>query len=125
MSDKTLFLTTKTMIFYFSISCRYSLEAYLWEIRKKYLYRHFLSSVIKEGALWLGPELSALPPSMFKYITRDTNEQFQILTEFLLNPDVHYLFKWVDPDQSASEETNWSKSALFISQYVNWYQQFG
>ena len=29
----------------------------------------------------------------------------------------------VDPDQLASEEANWSESALFVSQYVNLYQQ--
>ena len=31
----------------------------------------------------------------------------------------------VDPDQSASEEANWSGSALFVNQYVNLYQQSG
>ena len=29
----------------------------------------------------------------------------------------------VDPDQLASEEGNWSGSALFASKYVNLYQQ--
>ena len=31
----------------------------------------------------------------------------------------------VDPDQSASEEANWSGSALFVIKYVNLYQQPG
>ena len=31
----------------------------------------------------------------------------------------------VDPDQLASEEANWSGSALFVIQYVNFYQQPG
>ena len=31
----------------------------------------------------------------------------------------------VDPDQLASEEANWSGSALFAIQYVNLYQQIG
>ena len=31
----------------------------------------------------------------------------------------------VDPDQLASEEANWSGSALFVIQYVNLYQQSG
>ena len=31
----------------------------------------------------------------------------------------------VDPDQLASEEANWSESALFVIQYVNLYQQTG
>ena len=30
----------------------------------------------------------------------------------------------VDPDQLASEEANWSGSALFAIKYVNLYQQF-
>ena len=29
----------------------------------------------------------------------------------------------VDPDQLASEEANWSGSALFVIKYVNFYQQ--
>ena len=31
----------------------------------------------------------------------------------------------VEPDQLASEEANWSGSALFVIQYVNLYQQSG
>ena len=31
----------------------------------------------------------------------------------------------VDPDQLASEEANWSGSALFAIKYMNFYQQFG
>ena len=31
----------------------------------------------------------------------------------------------VDPDQLASEEANWSGSALFVIQYVNLHQQLG
>ena len=31
----------------------------------------------------------------------------------------------VDPDQLASEEANWSGSALFAIQYLNLYQQRG
>ena len=31
----------------------------------------------------------------------------------------------VDPDQLASEEANWSGSALFAIQYVSLYQQLG
>ena len=31
----------------------------------------------------------------------------------------------VDPDQLASEEANWSGSALFAINNVNWYQQSG
>ena len=31
----------------------------------------------------------------------------------------------VDPDQLASEEANWSGSALFDIEYVNFYQKVG
>ena len=31
----------------------------------------------------------------------------------------------VDPDQLASEEANWSGSALFVIKYVNFYQKLG
>ena len=31
----------------------------------------------------------------------------------------------VDPDQLASEEANWSGSALFVIKYVNFYQKPG
>ena len=31
----------------------------------------------------------------------------------------------VDPDQLASEETNWAGSALFVIKYENLYQQLG
>ena len=36
-----------------------------------------------------------------------------------------YFANSVDPDQLASEEANWSGSALFVIQYVNLYQQLG
>ena len=31
----------------------------------------------------------------------------------------------VDPDQMASEEANWSGSALFVIKYVNFYHKLG
>ena len=31
----------------------------------------------------------------------------------------------VDPDHLASEEANWSRSALFVIKYVNFYQKPG
>ena len=46
----------------------------------------------------------------------------------LLNPDIWIYLAFansVDPDQLASEEANWSGSALFAIQYVNLYQQSG
>ena len=37
----------------------------------------------------------------------------------------NFLQDLVDPDQLASEEANWSGSALFANQYVNLYKQSG
>ena len=45
------------------------------------------------------------------------------LTLVLLNPDIPCFANSVDPDQLASEEANWSGSALFAIKYVNLYQQ--
>ena len=42
-----------------------------------------------------------------------------ILTLVLLNPIYPALANSVDPDQLASEEANWSGSALFAIKYVN------
>ena len=40
----------------------------------------------------------------------------------LLNTSCPVLANSVDPDQLASEEANWSGSALFVIKYVNFYQ---
>ena len=44
------------------------------------------------------------------------------LTLLLLNTTRFVLANSVDPDQLASEEANWSGSALFVIKYVNFYQ---
>ena len=49
----------------------------------------------------------------------------RILTLVLLNPDMFCFANSVAPDQLASEEANWSGSALFAIMYVNLYQQSG
>ena len=41
------------------------------------------------------------------------------LTLVLLNPDIPCFANSVDPDQLASEEANWSESALFAIKYAN------
>ena len=41
-----------------------------------------------------------------------------LLTLVLLNPDIIAFANSVDPDQLASEEANWSGSALFAIEYV-------
>ena len=48
-----------------------------------------------------------------------------LLTLVLLNPDIPGLGNSVDPDQLASEEANWSRSALFAIKYLNLYQRSG
>ena len=50
---------------------------------------------------------------------------FLSLTLVLLNPDMSFFANNVDPDQLASEEANWSGSALLAIEYVNLYQQSG
>ena len=47
------------------------------------------------------------------------------LTLVLLNQTYSAFANSVDPDQLASEEANWSGSALFAIHYVNLYQQSG
>ena len=48
-----------------------------------------------------------------------------ILTLLLLNTTRPVLANSVDPDQLASEEANWSGSALFVIKYVNFSQKPG
>ena len=47
------------------------------------------------------------------------------LTLLLLITSCPVLANSVDPDQLASEEANWSGSALFVITYVNFYQKLG
>ena len=47
------------------------------------------------------------------------------LTLLLLNMICPVLANSVDPDQLASDEANWSGSALFAIKYVNFYQKPG
>ena len=50
---------------------------------------------------------------------------FILLTLPLLNTTCPVLANSVDPDQLASKEANWSRSALFAIMYVNLSQQPG
>ena len=53
-------------------------------------------------------------------------EEYQMaLTLLLLNTTCPVLANSVDPNQLASEEANWSGSALFVIKNVNLYKQFG
>ena len=53
------------------------------------------------------------------------SEGVPILTLLLLSTTCPVLANSVDPDQLASEEANWSGSALFVIKYVNFYQKSG
>ena len=53
------------------------------------------------------------------------DQQFQILILLLLNTTCPVLVNSVDSDQLASEEANWSGSALFTIKYLNLSQQPG
>ena len=48
-----------------------------------------------------------------------------VLTLLLHNMSCPILANSVNPDQLASEEANWSGSALFVIKYVNFYQKPG
>ena len=50
---------------------------------------------------------------------------FKNINLLLLNMTCPVLANSVDPDQLASEEANWSGSALLVIQYVNLYQYSG
>ena len=50
-------------------------------------------------------------------------EKTIMLTLLLLNTTCPVLANSVDPDQLASEEANWSGSALFVVKFVNMHQQ--
>ena len=50
---------------------------------------------------------------------------YHVLTLLLLSTTCPVLANSVDPDQLASEEANWSGSALFVIKYVNFYQKPG
>ena len=62
--------------------------------------------------------------TFFSCIYKST-DQFECLTLLLLNMTCPILTNSVDPDQLASEEANWSGSALFVIKYVNFYQKLG
>ena len=50
---------------------------------------------------------------------------FVVLILLLLNTTCPVVANSVDPDQLASEEANWSGSALFVIKSVNVYQKTG
>ena len=61
----------------------------------------------------------------FCYLTHCVYMLSFVLTLLLLNTACPVLANSVDPDQLASEEANWSGSALFVIKYVNFYQNPG
>ena len=57
------------------------------------------------------------------YLNLNITDDLLIL--LLLSMACPVLANSVDPDQWASEESNWSESALFVIKYVNFYQKPG
>ena len=55
--------------------------------------------------------------------SRTSSNQLSVSTFLLLNTTCPVLANSVDPDQLASEETNWSGSALFVIKYMNFYKK--
>ena len=51
--------------------------------------------------------------------------EYNLLTLLLPNTTCPVLANSVDPDRLASEEANWSGSALFVIKYVTFYQKPG
>ena len=71
-------------------------------------------------------QIVSLDTDNFKSRTgTSVSEEFALLTLLLLSTTCPVLANSVDPDQLASEEANWSGSALFVIKYVNFYQKPG
>ena len=56
---------------------------------------------------------------------QNVQDNYCKLTLLLLITSCPVLANSVDPDQLASEEANWSESALFVIKYMNFYQKLG
>ena len=66
---------------------------------------------------------SIIPCESLKATSLTLSADEDSLTLLLLNATCPDLVNSVDPDQLASEEANWSGSALFVIEYVNFYQK--
>ena len=58
-------------------------------------------------------------------VWKTQGHMYVILTHLLLNTKCPVLANSIDPDQLDSSEANWSWSALFVIEYVNFYQKPG
>ena len=119
--------------------CRGLNQFYLCEISKAWsglllsdkAYNMFFStySKIPRNTFFLSA-LFATQPACFGHTTKVSNDLFKFWGK-CFNPCpaepgyILLLQTSVDPDQLASEEANWSGSALFAIKYVNSYQQSG
>ena len=70
-------------------------------------------------------ELITWKANYFQYLEEQCISIVCPLTLLFLNTICPVLANSVDPDQLASEEANWSGSALFVIKYVNFYQKTG
>ena len=107
--------------FLHEICCGYSLEAPLWGASNEYPQQVFMEKKIRNmNTFWLKKHLTCIQTSLFNYMWLHLK-----LTLTLLKTTCPVLANSVDPDQLASEEANWSGSALFVIKYVNFYQKPG
>ena len=74
----------------------------------------------------LGKALQMSTQNIYFYeerkLSHNDHNLYSFLTLVLLNRIYPAFANSVDPDQLASEEANWSGSALFAIKYVNLYQ---
>ena len=89
-----------------------------FNIDKQYLY-FFLMKSFRIGISKLGRFESPESHTHLFGFSFFVHLVLALLTLVLLNPDISCFANSVDPDQLASEEANWSGSALFAIKYAN------
>ena len=99
------------------------------ETRSTYLTHYFNSDIVSSetqsthltNCLKLYVFRNGIIASLLVYLLKP--DPVPVLTLLLLNTSRPVLAYSVDPDQLASEEANWSGSALFVIKYVNFCQK--
>ena len=89
----------------------------LFNTKDKYSMPDITQSIWSGLLQWL---ITPVETNVFQPKGIDTLHLLEdLLTLVLLNPDISCFANSVDPDQLASEEANWSGSALFAIKYAN------
>ena len=97
-------------------------DVFLVEINGHYMYQiKSWQSIEKILLFLLRIPSAAVIISDFCFHFGSDNYSIWCLTLLLLITTCPVLANSVDPDQLASEEANWSGSALFVIKYVNFY----